>query len=227
MMASKQRDRQKPGSIQHRRLWPACITAVLLSVVQAVASTSASAQEVVGATTRVQGTATATNSQATRQLRLASPVQKADQLATGDDSRLEITLVDTSILTMGANATLKVNDFVYQDPSQQNALEVFAVGAFRLVSGAINKPDGNNIQVNTPVAALGIRGSDIWGGPIDGAYGVFLIDGQVTVTTNGGSVTLTEPGSGTNIADINQPPGPVTQWPQEKVDRAVAAVTFQ
>jgi hypothetical protein len=188
---------------------------------------SAGAQEVVGATSRVQGTATATDSQSSRQLQLASPVNKADQLATGDQSRLEVTLTDATVLTMGANATLKVNEFVYQEPSLTNALEVFAVGAFQLVSGAVNKPDGDNIKVVTPAAALAIRGSNIWGGPIDDAYGVFLIDGQVTVTTNAGSVTLTEPGSGTNIADIDQPPGPVTQWPQQKVDRAVATVAFQ
>ena len=210
-----------------RHLLRAVQLAVVFAALQSLLMAPANAAEVVGAATRVQGTATATDSQSTRNLAPASPVHKADQLATGDESRLEVTLADASVLTMGANATLKVNEFVYQDPSRKNTLEVFAVGAFRLVSGAINKSDGDNIQVVTPAAALGIRGSDIWGGPIDGAYGVFLIDGQVTVTTNAGSVTLTEPGSGTNIADINQPPGPVTQWPQEKVDRAVAAVTFQ
>ena len=192
-----------------------------------VTAVPAQAVDPVGAATRVQGKATATNGAQTRDLQIQSLIHKADQLATEIDSRLEVTLIDKTILTLGASATLKVNEFVFQDPANTNALQLFAVGAFKMVSGAVNKPDGGNIQVITPVGVLGIRGTHMWSGPINGTYGVFLIDGEVTVSNSGGSITLTEPGSGTNIADINTAPGAVTQWPQDKIQRALAAVAFQ
>ena len=76
------------------------------------------------------------------------------------------------------------------------------------------------------MAEIGIRGTDFWTGPIDGQFGVLLLDGAVTVSNPAGVVVLDQPGEGTNIAGPDSAPGPVTQWPQQKVDRALAAVAF-
>jgi hypothetical protein len=82
--------------------------------------------------------------------------------------------------------------------------------------------------VTTPVATIGIRGTDFWGGPIDEqALGVFLIEGAVSVSNAAGEAILDQPGQGTNIGAPGAAPGPVTIWPQDKVDRAFATVTFQ
>jgi hypothetical protein len=37
---------------------------------------------------------------------------------------------------------------------------------------------------------------------------------------------LTAPGTGVDIPAADQAPGPIVQWGQEKVDRAIATVTF-
>ena len=206
-----------------------CLIATLVIFTQAMTGTlnAGASEHMIGVASRVQGMATAINDGDARSLDKASPILRRDQLATSTESRLEVTFTDGSLLTMGADASLKVDDYVFQSPDQKNSLQLLAVGAFKLVSGAINKPEADAIKVVTPVGALAVRGTDIWAGPIDGGYGVFLLDGQVSVTTNAGSVTLTEPGTGTNLTDINSPPGEVSRWPQSKVDRALAAVSFQ
>ncbi|MFZ0400787.1 MAG: iron dicitrate transport regulator FecR, partial [Pseudolabrys sp.] len=80
----------------------------------------------------------------------------------------------------------------------------------------------------TPVAAVGIRGTEFWSGPIDDqALGVFLIEGTVRVSNAAGAQILTRPGQGTHVARAGAAPGPVTFWPQDKVNRALATVTFQ
>jgi hypothetical protein len=56
---------------------------------------------------------------------------------------------------------------------------------------------------------------------------VFLIAGAVRVSNAAGAQTLDRPGQGTNIARQGAAPGPVTFWPQDKVGRAIATVTFQ
>ena len=56
---------------------------------------------------------------------------------------------------------------------------------------------------------------------------MFLIEGEVTVTNANGEQALDTPGEGTNIATPDAAPGAVTIWPQDKVDRAIATVTFQ
>jgi hypothetical protein len=82
--------------------------------------------------------------------------------------------------------------------------------------------------VTTAVATLGIRGTEFWGGPIDDqALGVFLVQGAVSVSNATGEQILRQPGQGTNIATPGSAPGPVTIWPQDKVNRAVATVTFR
>jgi hypothetical protein len=94
----------------------------------------------------------------------------------------------------------------------------------RFVSGLTGQsPD---ISIRTPVATIGVRGTDFWAGPIDGALGVLLIEGEVSVTNIAGEAVLDAPGEGTNVAGPDVAPGPVTQWPQEKVERALAATAF-
>jgi hypothetical protein len=83
-----------------------------------------------------------------------------------------------------------------------------------------------NILVSTPPATIGVRGTEFWGGPIDGRYGVFLIKGEITVTSQGGSVTLSGGGQGTDIPSPADPPGAAAPWAAEKVARAVATVSL-
>jgi hypothetical protein len=102
------------------------------------------------------------------------------------------------------------------------------VGAFRFLSGQATKLASSDVSVTTPVAIIGVRGTEFWGGPIDNqALGVFLIEGAVSVSNTAGAQTLSAPGQGTNIAAPGAAPGPVTFWPQDKVNRAIATVTFQ
>ncbi len=46
------------------------------------------------------------------------------------------------------------------------------------------------------------------------------------VTTQAGSVILDRPGTGTTVRAANAPPSDPVVWPGQKVDRAVAAVSF-
>ncbi len=71
-----------------------------------------------------------------------------------------------------------------------------------------------------------MRGTNFWGGPVDGGFGVFLFEGAVSVTHAGATVNLTAPGQGTSFANAAVPPGPVVVWGRDKVNRAVATVTF-
>ena len=96
------------------------------------------------------------------------------------------------------------------------------------VLAQLSKLTRSNVAVATPVATIGIRGTEFWGGPIDGQpLGVFLVSGAVRVSNARGSRILNRAGQGTNIPSVGAAPGPVTIWPQDKVNRAIATVTFQ
>ncbi len=185
------------------------------------------AGETIGQVTRTQGHAMAIAGGENRTLAQGAIVARDDTLVTLQDSRLELRLADYTVLTLGENATLRIGALVFNVAQTPNRLAVFAEGAFRMITGKVNKIAGASVQVNTPVAVLSVRGTDFWSGPIDGIYGVLLLDGEVHVRTDGGETTLSEPGTGTNITDAASAPGPVTIWPQDKVNRALAAVSFR
>jgi len=57
----------------------------------------------------------------------------------------------------------------------------------------------HKIAVSTPVADAGIRGTEFWAGPLE-KYGVLLLEGEVRVSNQAGSVVLAKSGQGTDIA---------------------------
>src|SRR5580693_409694 len=84
--------------------------------------------------------------------------------------------------------------------------------------------NGAKVQIGTPVGAIGLRGTTVWGGPIDNGYGVIVLSGEVTVTGRKGTVTLKQ-GQGTMLFNDGKPQR-AAAWPAGRMKRAVASITF-
>jgi hypothetical protein len=191
-------------------------------------SGQAAAQEAIGAVSRIQGEAHGTRGGTTRALDLNAPVFLNEIVSTGEAARLEVTFIDDTRLTIGEKAKLTLNTYVFDPAAGSGTIKFGVVGALRFLSGKVTKLASSDVSVTTAVATLGIRGTEFWGGPIDDqALGVFLIEGAVSVSNAAGEQILRQSGQGTNIATPGSAPGPVTIWPQDKVNRAVATVTFR
>lgn len=186
----------------------------------------AHAATIVGKVNRLVGSADGTTEGKRHALAADAPVHMDDLISTGAAAKLEVGFEDGSTLRVGEKAEVKIDRFVYQPQGSTNLMQLTVTGPFRFISGQITKIAGNEASVTTPFATIGIRGTDFWAGPIDGAFGVFLIEGAVSVTNNAGSQSMDSSGQGTNVAGPDQAPGGVTIWPQEKVDRALATVAF-
>jgi hypothetical protein len=188
----------------------------------------AAAQEAVGAVSRIQGEASGTRGGATLALGLNASVFLNEVVSTGEAARLEVTFTDNTRLTLGEKAVLTLDTYVFNPAAGSGTIKFGVVGALRFLSGQMSKLPRSDVSVTTPVATLGIRGTEFWGGPIDDqALGVFLIEGAVSVSNAAGEQILSQPGQGTNIATPGAAPGPVTFWPRDKVNRATATVTFR
>jgi hypothetical protein len=205
------------------------IIAVMLVCGFAGQSAAQSARpQAIGAVSRIQGEATGTNGSARRPLGLNSSVFLNDVVSTGDAARLEVTFTDNTRLTLGEKAKLTLDSYVFDSAAGSGTIKFGLVGALRFVSGQVSKLASADVRVTTPVAIVGIRGTEFWGGPIDDqVLGVFLIEGAVSVSNAAGQQVLNLPGQGTNIAAPGAAPGPVTFWAQDKVARAIATVTFR
>ena len=136
------------------------------------------AAETVGTVTNVQNQAQIGGSAAT----VGTPVHMNDQLRTGPKSRLQITFRDQTLLTLGENASVAVDRYAYNPDQSTGEMAVKATrGAMRFVTGKIGQMQDHNVTVITPQAALAVRGTDFWVGPINGHYGVLLLKGKVIV----------------------------------------------
>ncbi len=140
-------------------------------------------------------------------------VNFGDRVATGAASRLEVSLLDRSLLTVGAHAQLEIDRFVYDPGRGVTGVAVSVLrGAFRFASdnrGA--QPEA--IAFRTPGSAIGVRGTVIEGvvGPAavaflagipgapdlsaesDSAAVLILREGAIGVAVNGQDVVLDRP----------------------------------
>ena len=98
-------------------------------------------------------------------------VHLGDLVVSGQQSALQMLLLDQSVFTVGANARMKIDRFVY-DPNKgtTDISASIAKGAFRFMSGRLI-PGAGREAIRTPVATIGVRGTIV-----EGAVGQDAID---------------------------------------------------
>ena len=185
--------------------------AALGSVALFIGSGSAFA-EPVGKASAIKTAAYQQAPQATvGELHLADPIIRNATLSTKPDSALEVTFLDGSKLSMGANSSLIVDEYVYSGPGGAGKQTLrYTRGLFRFVSGTIPK---DQVKIDTPTVTIGIRGTifrtkiDEGGGgalaveygPNGESYDVVLTDkktGEVIDLHSGQKVGFGGPGGG-------------------------------
>jgi hypothetical protein len=201
--------------------------AVLLIVGLPLIASAADDPAAIGTVDKVENEAKVVSGDTAAAAIIGTPIHMRDELRTGPEGRLKVTFRDDTVLTLGEKASVVVDSYLY-DPDQNIGETVLQAtkGAFRFASGKIKDLKQNKIAVSTPVADIGVRGTEFWGGPLNGKYGVLLLEGEVTVSNQAGSVTLSAAGQGTDIPSPLDRPGPVQPWSADKIARAVATVAL-
>ncbi|MDQ7835125.1 MAG: FecR family protein [Humidesulfovibrio sp.] len=192
-------------------------------------SAFAAGGENLGHVSRIQGAAFAQRGQNLERLALNSPVKREDTLKTAMDSRLELTMLDETKLTLGAGTEFVLER--YDLGRQQGAGAVLlklTKGAFRVATGELSALRGGPFEVGTPLGTIGIRGTDYWGGYLGtDEINVLLISGKgVYIKNDGGTTEILKPLEGVTIRSATAPPPAPTLWSPEKRDRAFKTVAF-
>jgi hypothetical protein len=194
----------------------------------------AQAQQVAGQVERQKGTASRSTAGFTIDLSQGGRIFVGDEVRTGPGARLQIRFDDESMLTLGENALITIDQFVYAPSGDSSQALAIAQGVFRFAAGQIGKLAPGSVAFETPVAVVGIRGTVFLGGeltvgmpPGQPHYGFQIMEGAIEVTSPGGSVVLDEPGEGTFLPLTRiAAPTPVRQWTEEEAAEAQAALAF-
>ncbi len=203
----------------------AAIALVIVAAVGRLSAPASAAEAVIGNVVRAQGPCSGVSAGVRESLVAGANVHLKEVISTGTAARLELVFHDGTHLTVGEHAKVVLDDFVYQTASMSR-FHAAVTGPFRYISGKLATGATHQASITTPFAVLGVRGTDFWGGPIDATNGVLLFDGVVSVSNAAGAVVLSAPGQGTNVGGANVAPGAVTDWPADKVARALATVAF-
>lgn len=161
-------------------------------------------------------------------LRLGAPVFLGDRVVTGSQARIRIELSDRSVLAIGADSDVALTEQA-TDRAGNPVSNVVSLlyGIVRATVRSIGPERRFDIQTQLAVASA--RSTDWLVESLSDRTSVFVVDGEVSVTAQGGgSVDLTA-GLGTDVIHpggralaVALDPTPPAAWSAERRDAALA-----
>ena len=206
-----------------RRCFAICIL-VFLGLLQATAAFAD--DSVIGTILEVEGNATVTPASGGKFFAsmVDTPVHLNDVVQTSTATRVFILFIDDTRLTLGENAKLKIDNYIFDPKNNSDNKALYSIqGAFQYVSGLIGKKENPDVNINTPVGSIGIRGTDFWAGTLDDQYGVAVNEGRVALKTEAGEEVVNK-GEGTSVRNRHSAPEHARAWSRERFQRISATV---
>jgi len=89
-------------------------------------------------------------------------VYVGDVIRTGSDGHVHLRFVDGALLSLRPNSELSIDEYTYvpDQPDQNRVRFTLRAGTVRSVSGEAGRLNKEGYRMNTPISAIGIRGTD-------------------------------------------------------------------
>jgi hypothetical protein len=181
----------------------------------------------IGSVTEISGSGTIKRGKDTVTIAKGTVIQTNDKVET-KNGKIKIVFKDNTTVSVTEHSSLVIDDFVY-DPKNAagGKLGLKATGgAVRYVSGAIAGANPNSVKINTPTAAIAVRGTDfVMAVNETGASTVILMpscedntgpnvkgaicgSGAIDVESGPNLVTMNRPFQATMVETAGAPPTP-------------------
>lgn len=156
--------------------------AIILSFLLFIMPALAAAETEVGHVVWVKGSFYA----GSRLLQRMSPIYLHDVLRTGANSMAEVAFTDNTLMTFKDNSRYSIDNYKISPAERASFAGSLIEGGFRTITGRIAKSNPSGYTINTPVATLGVRGTD---------YQAIFDNGYLYVVVYQGTVCINMPGS--------------------------------
>ncbi len=160
----------------------------------------------------IDGSCTARHADGTTTtLSQGASVFQGDVIQTQGGAKLGIVFEDKTTFALGENARIVLDRMIYNPQSHEGSAAFSLLhGTFVAVTGEIGKLHHASVQIDTPVASIGVRGTEMAVKIADvGAQSIFtLLQGAIQVATQVGAVLLDRPGLSTISTGLNAPLAP-------------------
>jgi len=122
---------------------------------------NAHAQAIAGTVKTLLGTAYVQRGSERVPVAKEMPLYSKDVIVTASSAFVGIVLSDGTKITAGANASLNLANYEFNEGTKKGAMKVNVTkGVIQVASGVLGKTSRENVQFNTPVATIGIRGTN-------------------------------------------------------------------
>lgn len=118
------------------------------------------ADEAKGLIVASRGTVIATGAAESRELKQGDEVFVDDAIMTGPKSFAVIQFLDGAKVTIKPDSEISIDDYVYNGNADDKATLNLVSGGLRVITGAMAKSHPENYKVKTPVALMGVRGTE-------------------------------------------------------------------
>jgi ferric-dicitrate binding protein FerR (iron transport regulator) len=182
-------------------LLPANKLFVALVALAAVSASPVCAAVEIGNTKVVVRTVTGTLGETVRTLVVQDRVSQNEIIATKADSASQIVFEDSTTLTLGPNAQVTLDKFVYDpNPTKAAFFLTLGQGIMRFITGTL---DHSAYTIKTPNGTIGVRGTILYAAVNcsgkDCSTGVGSIQGDVIFTDKDGKRTIIHSGQFKNF----------------------------
>ena len=178
-----------------RRIWFCCF----LTAVGVGASAAARADETIGVASAVRNNVSGSLPSGDVQINVGENVIRNEIVKTAAESWTKLVFSDSTNLSVGPNATVRLSNFVSTGPSSYGKATIdIAKGAFRFATGHSEK---RAYEINTGVATIGVRGTVFDGDSVTGSTKLHVASGAVVVRTKKGKFCEVTAGHSVAISD--------------------------
>jgi hypothetical protein len=172
------------------------------------------AQTRVGEAAVIQNEVVRVAGSANSQINVGDSVLRDEIVRTGLESAARLVMADSTNLSLGPNATIKLDRTVFNDEHSYRDIAIgLTSGSFRFVTGHSEK---TAYKINTPLATIGVRGTTLDIQSLRGQTTVVLQDGAaqvctlsfqcIALTQPGDTAVITLTGGRTTMKETNNPP---------------------
>jgi hypothetical protein len=153
----------------------------------------ASAQTRVGEAAVIQNEVVQVMGATSHPINVGDGVLRDETVRTGIESAARLVMADSTNLSLGPNATIKLDRTVFDDEHTYRDIAIrLTTGVFRFVTGHSEK---TAYKITTPLATIGVRGTILDILSRRGTTIVVLQEGASRVCSRGGQcIELTQPG---------------------------------
>ena len=158
-----------------------------------------------------------------KKLNVGDPIYFGDTITTNEGGKSQILFVDQTVMTVGSNTELTIDEFVYDaENTDGKLLSTIKSGSVKILTGKISEKNPENLVVETPAGTIGTRGTEFKAAvdPETSKSKILLIGpgpknslglrpGAVEVSNAAGTVLLDKPYLFTEVNQNTAPRQPV------------------